>query len=251
MRSSDDRITQQFNPNHKSAITSKEAAHVSIHPGYISFYCASPKSLWHHNIVTSPFFEQTTKVTRTGSDKKTTYTTITVKWNKIKPNKMFTVHDCSISPFVDFLDSETPQVSRSPNNSATSSSVRHGSTWKSWLGIWVRNILHLRSLLGIWVGNILHLRSWFGIWLGNTWHLQCWRLSWHLRSFLGRFPGERKSQSIDIPLRFAFVWHHLKVLRNFEKMWTISEVEPTIFCADYVGAYLTTNLRFKPFWPPL
>ena len=53
-------MTQRFNKAYKSppllAVIQQQ-----LHPGYILFYCASPKGLWHHNIVTSPFLNKQTK----------------------------------------------------------------------------------------------------------------------------------------------------------------------------------------------
>ena len=53
-------ITQRFNKAYKSppllAVIQQQLC-----PGYILFYCASPKGLWHHNIVTSPFLNKQTK----------------------------------------------------------------------------------------------------------------------------------------------------------------------------------------------
>ena len=48
-------ITQRFNKAQKSP-PSLAAIQQQLHPWYISFYCASPKGLWHHNkVIVTPF----------------------------------------------------------------------------------------------------------------------------------------------------------------------------------------------------
>ena len=102
-----------------------------------------------------------------------------------------TVQNCSKSLHTGFLGGEVPEVSRSPNNPATSGRNREQNTW--------------------------------GSWLQSIWLLQLWKFR-HLECFLSRLPGRVWSLNIDHRLHYVFVWHRLKVLRNFVRMWTVLAV---------------------------